>query len=95
LAREAEICYATMAHVTDYDVWHEEEEVVTVEMLIENLMANATLSKRMIAELVPLLPNDRTCDCGHALSLAMITQRDLIPKARTEQLGPIVAKYFD
>jgi 5'-methylthioadenosine phosphorylase len=95
LAREAEICYATMAHVTDYDVWHEEEEVVTVEMLIENLMANATLSKRMIAELVPLLPDDRTCDCGHALSLAMITQRDLIPKARTEQLGPIVAKYFD
>ena len=67
LAREAEICYATMAHVTDYDVWHEEEEAVNVEMLIENLMANAALSKRTIVELIPLLPDERSCDCGKAL----------------------------
>ena len=79
LAREAEICYATMAHVTDYDVWHEEEEAVNVEMLIANLMANAALSKRTIAELVPLLPDERPCDCGQTLAAAMITQRDLIP----------------
>jgi len=94
LAREAEICYATMAHVTDYDVWHEEEEAVNVEMLIANLMANAALSKRTIAELVPMLAGDRPCDCGSALSTAFITQRDAIPPQKIEQLGPIAAKYF-
>lgn len=94
LAREAEICYATMAHVTDYDVWHEEEEAVNVEMLIANLMANAALSKKTVAELVPLLPDERTCDCGSTLSTAIITQRDLIPKTKIEQLGPIVADYL-
>jgi 5'-methylthioadenosine phosphorylase len=95
LAREAEICYATMAHVTDYDVWHEEEEAVNVQMLIANLMANAALSKKTIAELAPLLTDERPCDCGDALSTAFITQRDLIPKAKLEQLGPIVDRYFD
>ena len=94
LAREAEICYASMAHVTDYDVWHEEEEAVTVEMLIENLMANAALSKRTIAELVALLPEERTCGCGQALSTAMITQRDLIPDETLVRLDPIVSKYI-
>jgi 5'-methylthioadenosine phosphorylase len=94
LAREAEICYATMAHVTDYDVWHEEEEAVNVEMLIANLMANAALSKRTIAELVPMLSADRPCDCGQTLSTAIITQRDAIPPETIERLGPIVGKYF-
>ena len=94
LAREAEICYATMAHVTDYDVWHEEEEAVNVAMLIANLMANAALSKRTIAELVPLLGDERPCDCGHALATAFITQRDLIPQPTIDRLGPIVAKYL-
>jgi 5'-methylthioadenosine phosphorylase len=94
LAREAEICYATMAHVTDYDVWHEEEEAVNVEMLIANLMANAALSKKTIAELVPLLREERTCDCGNTLSTAIITQRDLIPRTKIEQLGPLVAGYL-
>jgi 5'-methylthioadenosine phosphorylase len=94
LAREAEICYATMAHVTDYDVWHEEEEAVNVEMLIANLMANAALTKRSIAELVPLLGSERPCDCGQSLSTAIITQRNLIPREKTEELGPIVARYF-
>jgi 5'-methylthioadenosine phosphorylase len=94
LAREAEICYATMAHVTDYDVWHEEEEAVNVEMLIANLMANAALSKKAITELVPLLTHERPCDCGAALSTAFITDRARIPGEKIEQLGPIVAKYF-
>jgi 5'-methylthioadenosine phosphorylase len=94
LAREAEICYATMAHVTDYDVWHDEEETVNVQMLIDNLMANAALSKRTIAELVPMMPEERHCDCNQALSTAMITERERIPQAKIEQLGPIVAKYF-
>jgi 5'-methylthioadenosine phosphorylase len=95
LAREAEICYATMAHVTDYDVWHEEEEAVNVEMLIENLVAGAALSKRTIETLVPKLTDDRPCDCGTALSTAFITQRDRVPRAKIEQLGPIVGNYFD
>jgi 5'-methylthioadenosine phosphorylase len=94
LAREAEICYATIAHVTDYDVWHEEEEAVNVEMLIANLMANAALTKRSIAALVPLLGSERPCDCWQALSTAIITQRDLIPRDKIEELGPIVARYF-
>jgi 5'-methylthioadenosine phosphorylase len=94
LAREAEICYATMSHVTDYDVWHETEEAVNVQMLIDNLAANAALSKRTIWELVQTLPDERVCDCGQALATAMITQRDLIPKAKIAQLGPIVSKYL-
>jgi 5'-methylthioadenosine phosphorylase len=94
LAREAEICYATMAHVTDYDVWHEEEEAVNVEMLIANLMANAALSKAVITELVPLVTDERHCDCSSAVSTAIITSRDVIPEAKIEQLGPIVAKYI-
>jgi 5'-methylthioadenosine phosphorylase len=94
LAREAEICYATMAHVTDYDVWHEEEEAVNVDMLIANLMANAALSKQTIAELVPLLPDERACSCSQALSMAFITQRDIIPREAIDRLGPIVSKYL-
>jgi len=94
LAREAEICYATMAHVTDYDVWHEEEEAVTVQMLIDNLMANAALSKKTIAEMVPLLGKERPCDCGQTLAAAIITDRARIPREKIEQLKPIVGKYL-
>jgi 5'-methylthioadenosine phosphorylase len=94
LAREAEICYATMAHVTDYDVWHKEEEPVSVQMLIDNLAANAVLSKRTITALVPMLTDDRPCECGRALSTAVITRRDLIPAETVERLHPILAKYF-
>lgn len=94
LAREAEICYATMAHITDYDVWHKEEEPVTVQMLIDNLTANAALSKRTIAALVPMLTDDRPCECGSALATAVITRRDLVPPETVERLRPILAKYF-
>ena len=94
LAREAEICYATMAHVTDYDCWHEEEETVNVEMLIANLQANAALSKQTIAELAPMLTPERPCDCSSALSTAFLTQRDVVPQETIERLGPIVTKYF-
>ena len=90
LAREAGICYATMAHVTDYDVWHEEEEAVSVEMLIANLMANAAVSKQAIAELVPMLPVQRSCECGQALATAVITEKSLIPANVVQDLGPIV-----
>jgi 5'-methylthioadenosine phosphorylase len=93
LAREAEICYAAMAHVTDYDVWHETEEPVTVAMLIENLMANAALTKEAIQRLVPIIPQERTCECATALADAIITQRDLIPEKTKKDLDLLIGKY--
>ncbi len=97
LAREAEICYAAMAHVTDYDVWHETEEPVTVAMLIENLEANAVVTKQAVANLAPLVAHQRkrTCKCVSALSTAIITQRDRIPAAAKRDLGLLVDKYLE
>jgi 5'-methylthioadenosine phosphorylase len=94
LAREAEICYACMAHVTDYDVWHESEETVTVEAVIKNLLTNADVAKQSIQELVPALPDERTCDCQHALRDAIITDRDAIPEQVKQDLSIIVGKYL-
>jgi 5'-methylthioadenosine phosphorylase len=93
LAREAEICYACMAHVTDYDVWHVEEEPVTVAMVIERLLANINVSKQAIANLVPALSAGRTCDCQYALRDALITQRSAIPNRVKRDLAPIIGKY--
>jgi len=96
LAREAEICYAVMAHVTDYDVWHESEEPVTVEMIVRTLQENTELAEQALRLLAPrLAAADRACQCGDALTTAMITQRDLIPEKTIERLGPIVDKYLD
>jgi 5'-methylthioadenosine phosphorylase len=95
LAREAEICYAVMAHVTDYDVWHETEEPVTLAMLIENLMANATITKQALAYLAPLVAQrgHRECKCASSLSTAIITQADLIPEQAKKDLGLLIGKY--
>jgi 5'-methylthioadenosine phosphorylase len=97
LAREAEICYAAMAHVTDYDVWHETEEPVTVAMLLENLRANSAVTKEALTYLAPLVAKqkERTCPCASALSSAIITQRDLIPAAIKKRLGLLISKYVD
>jgi len=97
LACEAEMCYAVMAHVTDYDVWHEEEEPVNVEALIATLNQNTTLAQRVIANVVESLQQareERTCGCRDALGAALITQRDLIPPELIAELGPIVSKYL-
>ena len=95
LAREAEMCYAVMAHVTDYDVWREEEEPVSVKALIETLKQNTALTQRVIASLVESLAGaERSCECQGALGAAFITQRDLIPPELIEELGPIVSKYL-
>ncbi len=95
LAREAEMCYAVMAHVTDYDVWHEEEEPVSVEALIATLNRNTTLAQQAVANLVNLLAQaERSCDCQDTLGAALITQRDLIPSEEIEKLAPIVGKYI-
>jgi 5'-methylthioadenosine phosphorylase len=94
LAREAEICYATMAHVTDYDVWHETEETVTVEAVVKNLLANAEVAKQAIRKLVPALPEGRTCDCPHALRDAIITDRKMIPDQVRKDLDLLIGKYL-
>jgi len=94
LAREAEICYASMAHVTDYDVWHETEETVTVEAVVKNLLANAEVAKQAIQELVAALPEERTCECRHALRDAIITNRDVIPEHVKKDLAILVGKYL-
>jgi 5'-methylthioadenosine phosphorylase len=96
LAREAEMCYATMAHVTDYDVWHETEEPVTVEMLLATLAANAALAQCALRALIPRLATaGRDCECGQTLAMALITQRDLIPEQLKRDLAPIVGKYLE
>ncbi len=96
LAREAEMCYAVMAHVTDYDVWHETEEPVSVEVVIRILQQNTALAQRAIRLLVPrLVTAARTCECKDALATAIITQRDLIPEDVKEKLAPIVGRYLE
>jgi 5'-methylthioadenosine phosphorylase len=96
LSREAEICYATMALVTDYDCWHEDEEDVSVEALLDNLRANAELAGRVIRKTVERLPAERNdCGCGEALKYAIITPRDSISREARERLGAILAPYLD
>jgi len=94
LAREAEICYSTMAHVTDYDVWHMSEEPVTVEMVIKVLMENTEIAQKAIMNLVNKLPNKRTCTCECALKDAVMTRGDLIPEEVKEKLDLLLSKYI-
>jgi 5'-methylthioadenosine phosphorylase len=94
LAREAEICYVTLALVTDYDCWHESHEQVTVEMVIANLVQNARTAQAVIAEAVGRLPIDRACECATALSTAIITRPEAIPESVRRALAPIIGKYL-
>jgi 5'-methylthioadenosine phosphorylase len=93
LAREAEICYTTIALVTDYDCWHPDHQNVTVEMIVSNLMANAELAKLSIAEAVGRVPEERGCSCASALSTAIITSADAIPAGLKRELAPLIGKY--
>lgn len=95
LAREAEICYAVLANVTDYDVWHVSEEPVSVEMLIDNLLKNAKMARKIIKKVVPNIPEARTCSCPTALKNAIITSKDRIPEKAKEDLGLLIGKYLE
>ena len=95
LAREAEICYTTIALVTDYDCWHPEHDHVTVDMIIANLTQNARTAQQVIAAAVEKLPFERTCECASALRYALITRPDAIPENTKRELAPIVAKYLN
>ena len=94
LAREAEICYSTLALVTDYDCWHPDHDAVTVEMVIRNLTENAKTAQQVIANAVAQLPIARECECARALATAIITRPDAVPPATRARLQPIVGKYF-
>jgi len=94
LAREAEICYATMAHVTDYDVWHVSEAPVTVEMVIQTLNKNTAIAQKAVQLLAKNLKPERNCDCGHALATALITRKENIPPATRQKLDLLIHKYL-
>ncbi len=93
LAREAEICYATLALVTDYDCWHEGHDDVTVEMIIATLTQNAVTAQRVVANAVARLPVERSCECVSALGSAIITRPELISLALKQDLAPLIGKY--
>ncbi len=90
LAREAQICYATLACVTDYDCWHESEQAVSVEMLIENLKANTALAQDIIRNVLTRIEPPRQCLCAEALKSAILTPRDKMPAETVKKLKPII-----
>lgn len=94
LAREAELCYAVMAHVTDYDVWHTSEEPVTVEMVIEILNRNIEIAQEAVRHLISNLPDERNCECPTALADALITNPDVIPDETKQRLSLLISKYL-
>jgi 5'-methylthioadenosine phosphorylase len=95
LAREAEICYVTVAMVTDYDCWHPHHDSVTVDQIISVLVKNAENACKVVRETVAAMPKSRSCKCGSALAHALITERDKIPTAARKKISVIVDKYLD
>lgn len=94
LAREAEICYVTIAMVTDYDCWHDGEDDVSVEMLLGYLRKNSESAKRLIAETIALVPDNEDCSCHSSLDGAIITAPEAMPEEAKQRLEPIIGKYF-
>jgi 5'-methylthioadenosine phosphorylase len=94
LAREAELCYAVMAHVTDYDVWHVSKSPVTVEMVIQILNRNTEIAQETIRNLARSLSGQRKCECSQALSSALITRPDMIPSGTRKKLALLIHKYI-
>jgi 5'-methylthioadenosine phosphorylase len=95
LAREAEVCYATLALVTDYDCWHADHEAVTVSAVIETLRQNVALAKRVLRTALPSLVGDRKCSCARALDSAVITARAKIPPATRKRLHLILGRVLN
>ena len=94
LAREAEICYTTIAMVTDYDCWHPDHDAVTVNDIIANLTQNAVNAAKLVTEAVRNMPAQRECKCGSALAHALLTDRKTIPEATRKRLELLVGKYL-
>src|SRR5882762_11947072 len=95
LAREAEICYVTVAMVTDYDCWHPHHNSVTVDQIVAVLVKNADNAVKVLRATVAAMPKTRTCKCGAALAHAILTERDKIPAATRKKLSLILDKYLD
>ena len=95
LAREAEICYTTMAHVTDYDVWHVSEEAVTVDMVVKTLSKNIKLAQETIKKMVTLIDEAQHCECQNALQNALLTDPDHIDPQKRQQVARLIEKYLD
>ena len=93
LAREAEICYITVAMVTDYDCWHPGHDAVTVDQIVHVLHQNADNARKLVRQVVSALPGERSCKCGSALQNAILTDRSAIPEGTKQKLGIIVGKY--
>ena len=94
LAREAELCYATLALVTDYDSWHPDHDSVTVDLIVANLMQNAATAQKTIAEAVGRVGSLRTCACKDALATAIITRPEQVPEETKKELAIIIGKYI-
>src|SRR5262245_19902139 len=94
LAREAEICYATLALITDYDCWHPDHDSVTVDLIIANLMQNASTAQKTIAEAVSRIAGTRSCGCQDALATAIITRPEHVPAQIKQDLEPLIGKYM-
>jgi 5'-methylthioadenosine phosphorylase len=94
LAREAEICYATIAMITDFDCWHPEHESVTASQIIATLVQNAENAQKVLREAVRAMPEERSCKCGAALKHALVTDLKLVPKATKKKLEAIIGKYI-
>lgn len=95
LAKEAEMCYAVLAHVTDYDVWHITEETVTVDLVIEILRKNTDIAQQAVKNIIQQLTHDRVCDCHQALASALITDPEAIPAETRQRLSLLVDKYLN
>jgi 5'-methylthioadenosine phosphorylase len=94
LAREAEICYVTVAMVTDYDCWHNDHDAVTVDQIVGNLVKNAENAAKVVRAAVAAMPPARDCKCGSALSHALLTDRKAIPEKTKKKLELLVGKYL-
>jgi 5'-methylthioadenosine phosphorylase len=94
LAREAEICYVTVAMVTDYDCWHPGHDAVTVNDIIGNLRQNSENACKVVAAAVARMPEGRSCKCGSALAHAILTDRAMVPETTRQKLGILIDKYF-
>ncbi len=93
LAREAEMCYGMLAMVTDYDVWHQSEEPVTAEMVVNNLQKNVEVSQQILRKAIPSLPGQCSRQCHQALADALVTDRSIVPQATKEKLSAIIGRY--
>ena len=93
LAREAEMCYTTLAMATDYDCWHPDHDSVTVDLVVANLNKNVQRAQATIAALVPAIARTRTCTCGDALQSSIMTSPEAITPESKERLGVLIGRY--